>query len=140
MIFYFQAVFACAVAAATAVYNGPLAGGQPAALFPAGVSPQACPNFPNCANPAVAANPNQAAPQQWNQPQQSWNQGQQWNQGNQWNPPAQNQWNQGNQWNPAPVPQYNNGAQDRLDRGEYIGDGDYHGEGLAEALAPGYGN
>ncbi|KAG5890650.1 hypothetical protein JTB14_034938 [Gonioctena quinquepunctata] len=124
------AVIACSLAAANAVWNGPLAGGQPAALYPAGVSPQACPNFPNCANPAVAANPQQAAPQQWGAPQQQ-----------QWNPQPQNQWNQGQQWNPAPVPQqWGNDANTRLNRGEYIGDGDYHGEGLAEALAPGYEN
>ncbi|KAJ8955732.1 hypothetical protein NQ318_008604 [Aromia moschata] len=123
------AVLACSVAAATAVWNGPLAGGQPASLYPAGVSPQACPNFPHCSNPALSANPNQPAPHaqpQWNaNPQPQWN--------------AQPQWNQG-QYNPQPVPQYGNDAQTRLNRGEYIGDGDYHGEGLAEALAPGYEN
>lgn len=125
------------MAVAAAVYNGPLAGGQPAHLYPAGVSPQACPNFPNCNNPAVAANPQQPtnnwAPQnQWNAPAQS-----NWNNGGQWN--NNNGWNQGNQWNSAPVPQYGgNDVTARLNRGEYVGDGDYHGEGLAEALAPGY--
>ncbi|XP_030759526.1 uncharacterized protein LOC115884945 [Sitophilus oryzae] len=114
-----------------AAYHGPLAGGLPADLYPAGVSPQACPNFPNCANPAVAANPGQAANQAWgqpawnNQPKPAWTQQQ-----NQWNGNNQ-QWSSGDQWN---------GNQNALDRGEYTGDGDYHGEGLAEALAPGYEN
>ncbi|VEN40574.1 unnamed protein product [Callosobruchus maculatus] len=128
------AILACSIAVSAAVYNGPLAGGLPAHQFPAGVSPQACPNFPNCANPAVAANPQQAA--QWGaQPQ--WNaQPQQWNaQPQQWNAQPQQQWNQ---WNAQPVPQYGHNDQERLNRGEYIGDGDYHGEGLAEALAEGY--
>ncbi|CAH1106361.1 unnamed protein product [Psylliodes chrysocephalus] len=129
-------VLACSVAVSQAVWNGPLAGGQPAHLYPAGVSPQACPNFPNCNNPAVAANPQQPAAHQWGaQPQ--------WNaQPNQWNAQP-NQWNaQPNQWNQAQaVPQqWGNDAQSRLNKGEYIGDGDYHGEGLAEALAPGYEN
>ncbi|XP_018574003.1 uncharacterized protein LOC108913030 [Anoplophora glabripennis] len=133
------AVLACSLAAAHAAWNGPLAGGQPASLYPAGVSPQACPNFPHCSNPAVAANPNQAAPQQWGNPQPQWNHwdnNNQWNHGSQWNP--QPQWNQNNNWNAQPVPQYSNDIQARLNRGEYVGDGDYHGEGLAEALAPGY--
>ncbi|KAJ8974198.1 hypothetical protein NQ317_011343 [Molorchus minor] len=133
------AILACAVAAAAAVWNGPLAGGQPAALYPAGVSPQACPNFPHCSNPALAANPNQAVPQaahQWNaQPQPQWNAQPQ----PQWNGQPQPQWNQG-QYNPQSVPQWGNDVQTRLNRGEYVGDGDYHGEGLAEALAPGYAN
>lgn len=37
-----------------AAYHGPLAGGLPASLYPAGVNPQSCPNYPHCANPAVA--------------------------------------------------------------------------------------
>ncbi|XP_056633155.1 bifunctional endo-1,4-beta-xylanase XylA-like [Diorhabda carinulata] len=140
-------LLACSLAVATAVWNGPLAGGQPAHLYPAGVSPQACPNFPNCNNPAVAADPQAPASQwgaqpQWNaQPQPQWNaQPQsQWNQQNNWNSQP-NQWNQG-QYNPAPVPQqWGNDATSRLNKGEYIGDGDYHGEGLVEALAPGYEN
>ncbi|XP_050500292.1 bifunctional endo-1,4-beta-xylanase XylA-like [Diabrotica virgifera virgifera] len=133
-------VLACSLAVATAVWNGPLAGGQPAHLYPAGVSPQACPNFPNCANPAVAANPQAPTAQQWGAPQQQWNaQPQpQWNQWN--NNNNNNQWNQG-QYNPSPVPQqWGNDATSRLNSGEYIGDGDYHGEGLVEARAPGYEN
>ncbi|KAL1497559.1 hypothetical protein ABEB36_008500 [Hypothenemus hampei] len=142
-------IIAIFVSATLAVYNGPLAGGLPASLYPAGVSPQACPNFPNCANPAVAANPtapagNQwGAPQQnqWNQPQPAWNPQPQpaWTQQPQpqWNAQPQNNWNN---WNPQPVPQWNPGNQNALDRGDYTGDGDYHGEGLAEALAPGYEN
>ncbi|XP_050500289.1 uncharacterized protein LOC126880472 [Diabrotica virgifera virgifera] len=127
-------VLACSLAAVKATWNGPLAGGQPAHQFPAGVSPQACPNFPNCANPSVAANPQAPAAQQWGAPQPQWNaQPQQWNNNN-------NQWNQG-QYNPAPVPQqWGNDATSRLNSGEYIGDGDYHGEGLVEARAPGYEN
>ncbi|CAH0551878.1 unnamed protein product [Brassicogethes aeneus] len=113
------AVISCVVAMSSAVWNGPLAGGVPAHQYPAGVSPQACPNFPNCANPAVAAQPNAPAP--------AWN-----------GAPAQ-QWNQGG-YNPAPVPQYNNAnaGLSPLDRGEYTGDGDWHGEGLSESGA--YGN
>lgn len=42
------------------------------------------------------------------------------------------------QYAPASQSQYSSDVQQRLDRGEYIGDGDYRGEGLAEALAPGY--
>lgn len=118
---------------ASAVWNGPLAGGVPAHQFPAGVSPQACPNFPNCANPAVAAQPNSPAPNQWNAAPQPWNGGQQ-----SWNGGQQGQWNAG-AYNPAPVPQYNNGQAglSPLDRGEYTGDGDYRGEGLAESGAYG---
>ncbi|XP_019869038.1 translation initiation factor IF-2 [Aethina tumida] len=127
------AVLSCAVAMASAVWNGPLAGGVPAHQFPAGVSPQACPNFPNCANPAVAAQPNSPAPNQWNAAPQPWNGGQQ-----SWNGGQQGQWNAG-AYNPAPVPQYNNGQAglSPLDRGEYTGDGDYRGEGLAESGAYG---
>ncbi|KAF7278556.1 uncharacterized protein LOC143196703 [Rhynchophorus ferrugineus] len=122
------------LASANAVYNGPLAGGLPASLYPAGVSPQACPNFPNCANPAVAASPNAPAANNWGG-QQQWNGNPQpaWTQG------PQNQWNNNN-YNPQPVPQWSPNNQNALDRGEYTGDGDYHGEGLAEALAPGYEN
>lgn len=100
LYFCLQVVLACSVAVSQAVWNGPLAGGQPAHLYPAGVSPQACPNFPNCNNPAVAANPQQPAAHQWGaQPQ--WNaQPNQWNaQPNQWNAQP-NQWNQvGNKFN-----------------------------------------
>lgn len=96
------------MAAAVAVYNGPLAGGVPASLYPAGVSPQACPNFPHCTNPALAANPNAPAP---------------------YAAPAQyGQYNAG--------PQYN-GNPNALNSGAYTGDGDYRGEGLAESGAYG---
>jgi hypothetical protein len=128
---------AICLASAKAVYNGPLAGGKPADLYPAGVSPQACPNFPNCANPAVAANPNAPGGLPWgSQPQQQWA-----GNNNQWNG-AQNNWNSApqNNWNAPAVPQWNPNNQNALDRGEYVGDGDWHGEGLAEALAPGYEN
>ncbi|XP_050316043.1 uncharacterized protein LOC126750461 [Anthonomus grandis grandis] len=114
-----------------AVYNGPLAGGLPASLYPAGVSPQACPNFPNCNNPAVAANPNSPTQQQWGSPQpQAWGQQQP-----AWTQQPQNQWN-----NAQAVPQWNGNNNDVLLKGGYTGDGDYRGEGLAEALAPGYEN
>ncbi|XP_060523445.1 uncharacterized protein LOC132700284 [Cylas formicarius] len=129
------AVLTCCLAAVAAVYNGPLAGGRPADLYPAGVSPQACPNFPHCSNPAVSADPNTPLNNNWGSPQPQWGQQQQWNGGQQW---AQNNWNQA----PA-VPQAGNwdpASQTPLDRGEYVGDGDYHGEGLYEALAPGYEN
>lgn len=114
------------MAAATAVWNGPLAGGVPAAQYPAGVSPQACPNFPHCTNPAVAATPNAPAPAipyggyagQYG--------------GQYGGAPAYNA-----PYNAPAVPQYG-GYQSALDKGEYTGDGDYHGEGLAESGA--YGN
>lgn len=110
-VFTFQAVFACVVAVAVAVYNGPLAGGVPASLYPAGVSPQACPNFPHCTNPALAANPNAPAP------------------------PAAYAPAPYGQYNPQPA--YNGGYNNALDSGVYTGDGDYHGEGLAESGAYG---
>ncbi|XP_063919244.1 uncharacterized protein LOC135134481 [Zophobas morio] len=116
-------VLACSIAVVVGVWNGPLAGGVPAHQFPAGISPQACPNFPHCSNPSVAANPNAPAPYNSNPV------------------PQYNGYNPGQQYggyNPAPVTQYNPSRQAALDRGEYVGDGDYHGEGLAEALAPGY--
>lgn len=147
-----QAVIACALAVAGAAYSGPLAGGLPAAQYPAGVSPQACPNYPNCANPAVAVSPN-ALPQQYAaQPQ--YQQQPQYQPAPQYQQPAPQQYQQpqyspvsqynpvySQQYNPAPQAaqqQYAPDVQNALDRGEYIGDGDYHGEGLAEALAPGY--
>lgn len=46
--------------------------------------------------------------------------------------------NQGRSYSSGQSTQYNTDIQKALDKGEYIGDGDYHGEGLAEALAPGY--
>lgn len=107
------------MAAASASWNGPLAGGLPAHQYPAGVSPQACPNFPNCANPALAANPNAPAPA--------------------YNPGAYSPHNQGG---------YNNGGfgpgftgayapGSAVESGQYTGDGDYRGEGLAESGAYG---
>lgn len=139
------------MAFASSAYNGPLAGGQPAALYPAGVDPKACPNFPDCTNPAVAVN---QVPQSQFQPQsyqaQPQYQSQQYQPQSQYQP--QPQYTQPiNQYNPvypqqyAAQPQqqqqqqYSPEVQNALDKGEYIGDGDYHGEGLAEALAPGYG-
>lgn len=150
------------MAIAAPAYNGPLAGGLPAAQFPAGVNPQACPNYPNCENPAVAVSQGpvsqynaipteykpQFAPQQYNaaprytqpqyapQPQQYAPQPQQYAPQPQQYAPQPQQF--APQYAPAPQPQYNPQTQGALDRGEYIGDGDYHGEGLAEALAPGY--
>ncbi|XP_018333267.1 uncharacterized protein LOC108742522 [Agrilus planipennis] len=127
-------VLACISSVALAAYNGPLAGGEPAHRYPAGVDPSACPNFPHCNNPAVAVN---------QQPAHAWNAQPQWNAApqNQWNPAPQNHWNAApqNQWNAAPQ-QWNaqpswNGNQNALDSGAYTGDGDWHGEGLAEAGA-----
>ncbi|CAH1164182.1 unnamed protein product [Phaedon cochleariae] len=149
------AVIACSLALASAAYNGPLAGGQPADLFPAGVDPKACPNFPVCSNPAVAVNqvpvqeyPQQYQPQQY-QPQQYQAQPQHYQaQPQQYQAQPQQYQSAINQYNPV-LPQqyaaqqsqaqYSPELQNALDRGEYIGDGDYHGEGLAEALAPGHG-
>ncbi|KAG5890649.1 hypothetical protein JTB14_034937 [Gonioctena quinquepunctata] len=154
------AVIACSLAAASAAYNGPLAGGQPAALYPAGVDPKACPNFPDCTNPAVAVNqvpqdynsapqyqqPQQYQPQpqqyqpQYQQPQQYQPQPQQLQaQPQQYQAPI-NQYNpvHAQQYAPKQQAQYAPEIQSALDKGEYIGDGDYHGEGLAEALAPGH--
>ncbi|KAF5304685.1 hypothetical protein FQA39_LY09462 [Lamprigera yunnana] len=106
------ALFAFFVAAASAVYNGPLAGGVPASLYPAGISPHACPNYPHCANPSLAANPNAPAPYAAAAPV-----------------PAHY-----GQYNAAPA--YQGGYdQNVLNKGGYTGDGDYHGEGLAEAGA-----
>ena len=108
------ALFASFVVAAFAAYNGPLAGGVPASLFPAGISPHACPNYPHCANPSVAANPNAPAPYAAPAP---------------YNAPAHY-----GQYNPAPA--YQGGYdQNALNSGVYTGDGDYHGEGLAESGA-----
>ncbi|XP_060525901.1 calcium-binding protein P-like [Cylas formicarius] len=135
------AVFACALSATFAQqYRGPLAGGQPASLYPAGVDPQLCPNFPHCSNPLVAIG--QSAPQQYaqNAPQQ-YQQYQQPQQQYQSQPQYQPQPQQYQPQQYAPnqqQQQYSPEIQQRLDRGEYIGDGDYRGEGLAEALAPGY--
>ncbi|XP_030759464.1 uncharacterized protein LOC115884890 [Sitophilus oryzae] len=127
-------------------YNGPLAGGQPAALYPAGVNPQSCPNYPDCTNPLVAISQN-AAPQyqqpqqpQYQQPQQPQYQQYQQPQAAPVTPAPVSQYNPvyAQQYAPASRSQYAPDVQQRLDRGEYIGDGDYHGEGLAEALAPGF--
>ncbi|GJQ86793.1 hypothetical protein Trydic_g5584 [Trypoxylus dichotomus] len=116
------AVLACTFAVALAGWNGPLAGGVPAHQFPAGVSPQACPNYPNCNNPAVAVSPNAAAPYPGAYNPGAYNPGA-------YNPGAQNP----GAYNPGA---YNGG--NALDNGEYTGDGDYRGEGLAESGA--YGN
>ncbi|CAG9854541.1 unnamed protein product [Phyllotreta striolata] len=169
-------VLFCCLTASLAAYNGPLAGGQPAALYPAGVDPKACPNFPVCSNPSVAVNqvPEQAraqyapAPQQpaqyqqpiqYQQPsqyQQPQYQQPQYQQPQYQQPQAQYQqpiqYEQPNRYTQSPLfqptgqaagapagpGQYASEVQNALDRGEYIGDGDYHGEGLAEALAPGF--
>lgn len=103
-------------------WHGPLAGGVPAHQFPAGVSPQACPNYPNCNNPAVAAAPNApgAYPGAYNQ--------------GAYNPGAYNGGYNAGAYNPGAY----NGGNNALDNGQYTGDGDYHGEGLAESGA--YGN
>ncbi|KAK5647305.1 hypothetical protein RI129_002197 [Pyrocoelia pectoralis] len=105
------ALFSCFVAAVLAVYNGPLAGGVPASLFPAGISPHACPNYPHCSNPSVAANPNAPAPAF---------------------APAPAHYGQ---YNPGPVAYQGGYDQNALNSGVYTGDGDYHGEGLAESGA-----
>ncbi|XP_076257638.1 uncharacterized protein LOC143194805 [Rhynchophorus ferrugineus] len=120
------------------------------AQYPAGVDPKSCPNYPDCSNPLVAvqtadkAQQYNAEPQyqtqqfpaqpQYQQPQYQQPQYQQPQQ-------YQSQYTQPQQYQqPAPVApaqsQYSPDVQQRLDRGEYIGDGDYHGEGLQEALAP----
>ncbi|ENN70638.1 hypothetical protein YQE_12583, partial [Dendroctonus ponderosae] len=113
-----KAVFVCfagSVLAQHQSYQGPLAGGQPASLYPAGINPQSCPNYPDCSNPLYQA-PVAATPAPVSQ----------------YNPVYPQQ------YAPAAQSQYSSDVQQRLDRGEYIGDGDYRGEGLAEALAPGY--
>lgn len=121
---HFQAVLACSVAVALGAWNGPLAGGVPAHQYPAGVSPQACPNFPHCSNPALAANPDAPAP--------IYN---------------QNAYNQ-NAYNPGPYAQHQGGVGDAhftgayspqgsAESGQYTGDGDYKGEGLPESGAYG---
>ncbi|KAJ8955735.1 hypothetical protein NQ318_008607 [Aromia moschata] len=110
-----RVVVACTLALASARYDGPLAGGQPASLYPAGVDPAACPNFPPLQQPRRG--PPQYQPQQYSAPVSQYN-------------PVYSQ-----QYAPAPQ-QYSAEVQNALNRGEYIGDGDYHGEGLAEALAP----
>ncbi|CAH0551880.1 unnamed protein product [Brassicogethes aeneus] len=148
-------VFACSLALAIAAYNGPLAGGLPAAKYPAGIDPASCPDFPNCNNPLVAISndpaavrqfqpaqqpqhqqyqPQQYQPQQYQQPRQ-YQQPQQQYQGSisQYNPVLASQYQQ----QPAQG-QYSSDVQNALNEGKYIGDGDYHGEGLAEALAPGH--
>ncbi|KAJ8955734.1 hypothetical protein NQ318_008606 [Aromia moschata] len=43
---------ACSLAAATAVTYGPIQG-QVSPMYPAGIDPNTCPNFPYCANPLV---------------------------------------------------------------------------------------
>ncbi|XP_076260133.1 uncharacterized protein LOC143196354 [Rhynchophorus ferrugineus] len=160
------AVFSCVLGLTLAQYhqqpyNGPLAGGKPAALYPAGVNPQSCPNYPDCANPLVAISQNGPAPPQYSQPAPQYTPAapQYTQSAPKYSQPAQYPQYQAptsapapvtpspvSQYNPVYPQQYAPAArssyapevQQRLDRGEYIGDGDYHGEGLAEALAPGY--
>lgn len=108
------ALLATAVFAKWAKWTGPIAGGEPADRYPAGISPQACPNFPNCANPSLAAQPytpvaqtkwtNVKSQQQWNsQPQyqaQPQYQSQPQHQPQpQWNSQSKQQWNSQPQWN-----------------------------------------
>ncbi|XP_019869082.1 uncharacterized protein LOC109597763 [Aethina tumida] len=145
------AVLACSVAVSLGAYNGPLAGGLPASQYPAGIDPASCPNFPNCDNPLVAISNDpqsralfQAAPQQQYQPQLQYQPQYQ----PQYQQPAQlaqyqgavSKYNPvlGSQYQATPTQQYSPDVQNALNEGKYIGDGDYHGEGLAEALAPGY--
>ncbi|XP_066262513.1 uncharacterized protein [Euwallacea similis] len=157
----------CALAQHQQPYQGPLAGGQPASLYPAGVNPQSCPNYPDCTNPLVAISQD-AAPQyaqaatQYQQPAPQYQQPVQYQQVSYFSeiiifqnftiaflqyqtsapatPSPVSQYNPvySQQYAPASHSQYSSDVQQRLDRGEYIGDGDYRGEGLAEALAPGY--
>lgn len=123
------AFLAAAVSAKWVKWTGPIAGGEPADRYPAGVSPQACPNFPNCANPSLAAQPytpvsqtkwtNTQAQNQWNtqpkyQSQPQWNSQPQpkYQPQPQWNSQPQQQWNaqpQQQQWNAQP--QWNNQQQ-----------------------------
>ncbi|XP_022921218.1 uncharacterized protein [Onthophagus taurus] len=153
------AVFACSLAFAAAAWNGPLAGGVPAHQFPAGVSPESCPNFPNCNNPAVAVQANAGAHAGgWNAGNNgAWNGGNNgaWNGGNNgawngghnggWNGGNNGAWNGGNNgaWNGGNNGGWNGGNEggytpnNALDAGEYTGDGDYRGEGLQEAGAYG---
>ncbi|XP_066147131.1 AP2-associated protein kinase 1-like [Euwallacea fornicatus] len=138
----------CALAQHQQPYQGPLAGGQPASLYPAGVNPQSCPNYPDCTNPLVAisqdANPQYAQATSQYQPSASqYEQPAHYQQYQASVPAAPSPVSQYNpvysqQYAPASRREYSSEVQQRLDRGEYIGDGDYRGEGLAEALAPGY--
>lgn len=52
-----QILSASLLSLTSAAYKGPLAGGQPASLYPAGLDPSSCPNFPLCTNPSVSALP-----------------------------------------------------------------------------------
>ena len=118
------------MAIAAAAWNGPIAGGVPAARVPAGISPEACPNYPDCTNPNVAVQPDtpvQQYPASYNAPNPQYVPNNQ-----QFNAPSY----PNNRYNTAP--QYNanpNYNQNALDSGEYTGDGDYRGEGLAESGA-----
>ncbi|XP_019868269.1 DNA-directed RNA polymerase II subunit RPB1-like isoform X2 [Aethina tumida] len=132
------------------------ASGQLAPQYPAGIDPASCPNYPNCENPLVAlsqapkpaqyspvapqftpvsqysAVPRYTSPQYAAAPvqyasspyQQSFAPA-----------PAPQQYSAalGPQYQGSPSKQYTPEVQNALDRGEYIGDGDYHGEGLSEA-------
>ncbi|XP_050316384.1 uncharacterized protein LOC126750716 [Anthonomus grandis grandis] len=92
--------------------QGPL---PTAAQYPAGVDASSCPDYPDCSNPLVTlqAVAKASDPKYIAQVTPS-------------APPVP----------PKPESQYSPEVQQKLDRGEYIGDGDYHGEGLDEALAP----
>ncbi|KAH1007876.1 hypothetical protein HUJ04_005056 [Dendroctonus ponderosae] len=93
-------------------YQQEASAGPAAAQYPAGVDAQSCPNYPDCANPllTVQAVAKASDPRYLvdNAPQAP----------------------------PRAESQYSPDIQQKLDRGEYIGDGDYHGEGLDDALAP----
>ncbi|XP_066146924.1 uncharacterized protein [Euwallacea fornicatus] len=82
------------------------------AQYPAGVDASSCPNYPDCSNPLVTL---QAVAKASDPRYLAEN-----------TPSAP----------PKAESQYSPEIQQKLDRGEYIGDGDYHGEGLDEALAP----
>lgn len=95
----------------TAVWHA----GLPAHQYPAGVNPHSCPNYPYCDNPAVAAHSHVvAAPYAY-----------------------------AGLYNHLGAYHHhhdNSGAyvpSNALESGQYTGDGDWHGEGLAEAGAYG---
>nr|XP_022921207.1 drebrin-like protein [Onthophagus taurus] len=151
---------ACVLAVANCAWNGPLAGGAPASSVPAGISEAACPNYPHCTNPSVAVEPNSPAqPQsQYQQYQPQYQQPQYQSHQPQYQPQQQYQSQPQQQYQPQPQyqsqpqqyqpqpqqyqqqpqqNQYNSGNHNEnvLLSGEYTGDGDYRGEGLAESGA-----
>lgn len=168
---------ACTLGPALSAYNGPLAGGQPAHQYPAGINPQACPNFPNCDNPALAANPNAPAPQPHYTSQPIYQTGPAFHPGPVYQSPTAYKAAPVYQSGPAFQPSYQQPQQvyqhqqvaapvyqdvyhqapqhqqqqhvspndpeftgeyapkDAVDAGEYVGDGDYRGEGLKESGA-----